>query len=98
MLRLAEFPDVLLALFRLRLGRIDDERVMHLVVVAFVEFLGERAVLVGPVSEERGRAYGDHGDGDDENDKWHRHIPIVYWAFEKGEFDMPNFDDSRARV
>ena len=41
---------------------------MHLVIVTLVKLLRERTVLVRAVSEEGGRAYGDHGD-DDEQDR-----------------------------
>ena len=40
--------------------------------------------------EEGGRAYGDHGDDDEQDDNWHRHASIVYAIAQKDEFDMKN--------
>ena len=47
-------------------------------------------MLVRAVSEEGGRAYGDHGDDDEQDDNWHRHASIVYAIAQKDEFDMKN--------
>ena len=63
---------------------------MHLVIVTLVKLLRERTVLVRAVSEEGGRAYGDHGDDDEQDDNWHRHASIVYAIAQKDEFDMKN--------
>ena len=56
MLRLAELLNMLLALFRLGLRRIDHERIVHLIVVAFVELLGKPTVLICTHREKGGRA------------------------------------------
>ena len=56
---------------------------MHLVIVTLVKLLRERTVLLRAVSEEGGRAYGDHGDDDEQDDNWHRHASIVYAIAQK---------------
>ena len=74
MLRLAEFLNMLLALFRLGLRRIDHERIVHLIVVAFVELLGKPTVLICAHREKDGRAHRCDRKNDNHNDNWHRHV------------------------
>ena len=74
MLRLAELLNMLLALFRLGLRRIDHERIVHLIVVAFVELLGKPTVLICTHREKGGRAHRCNRKDDNHNDNWHRHV------------------------
>ena len=74
MLRLAELLNMLLALFRLGLRRIDHERIVHLIVVAFVELLGKPTVFICTHREKGGRAHRCDRKNDNHNDNWHRHV------------------------
>ena len=84
--RLAEFPDMPLALVGLRLRRVDDEYVMHLVVAALVKLTRQLVMSVRAHAEEGGDAHcghaeegGDahcgHADDDEQrDDNGHRHV------------------------
>ena len=73
--RLAEFPDMPLTLVGLRLRRVDDEYVMHLVVAALVKLTRQLVMSVRAHAEEGGDAHCGHADDDEQrDDNGHRHV------------------------